>query len=126
MAATICRKHRAALGVAYEAGLRVAAVTVGDSQRMLIRPEFGHWPVADARRLLQSVTGWRLATVAAVQPEKALGNARLLRQQQGDQRVLRQLVERSAIHRLLGINPPKPCQPSFALGSAEGNLGSYR
>ena len=35
MAATICRKHRAALGVAYEAGLRVAAVTVGDSQRML-------------------------------------------------------------------------------------------
>ena len=29
MAATICRKHRAALGVAYEAGLRVAAVTVG-------------------------------------------------------------------------------------------------
>ena len=34
-------------------------------------------------------------------------------------------VERSAIHQLLGINPPKPCQPSFALGSAEGNLGSY-
>ena len=21
--------------------------------------------------------------------------------------------------------PPKPCQPSFALGAAEGNLGSY-
>ncbi len=44
---------------------------------------------ADSRRLLQSVTGRRLATVAAVQPETALqlGNARLLRQQQGDQRV---------------------------------------
>ena len=75
----------------------------------------------------RSVTGWRPTTVAAVQPETALqlGNARLLRQQQGDQRVLRQLVERSAIHQLLGINPPKPCQPSFALGSAEGSLGSY-
>ena len=82
---------------------------------------------ADPRRLLQPVTGRRLAAVAAVQPETALqlGNARILRQQQGDQRVLRQLVERSAIHQLLGINPPKPCQPSSALGSAEGNLGSY-
>jgi hypothetical protein len=42
----------------------------------------------------RSVTGWRPTTVAAVQPETALqlGKARLLRQQQGDQRVLRQLI----------------------------------
>jgi len=46
LAATTCRKHRAALGVAYGAGLRVAevaALKVGDidSQRMLIRVERG-------------------------------------------------------------------------------------
>jgi hypothetical protein len=33
-----------------------------------------------------------------------------LRQQQGDECVLRELVERVAIHRLLGIGPPKSCQ----------------
>ena len=37
--------------------------------------------------------------------------ARLLRQQQGDEVVLRQLLEGGAIHQLLGIGPPKSCQP---------------
>ena len=46
LAATTCPKHRAALGVAYGAGLRVAEVAslkVGDidSKRMLIRVERG-------------------------------------------------------------------------------------
>ena len=64
------------------------------------------------RWLVQSVAGRWLAAVAAVQPEAALqfGNARLLRQQQGDECVLRELVERVAIHRLLGIGLPKSCQ----------------
>ena len=44
------RKHRAALGVAYEAGLGVAAVTVGDSQRMLIRARQG-WASTKPRRI---------------------------------------------------------------------------
>src|SRR5271157_6471626 len=79
---------------------------------------------ADTRRLLQSVTGWRLATVTAVQPEPALqlGNlsaqcrhlgsmASFLRQQQRNDGVFRELVERGAIHRILRIGPPKSCQP---------------
>src|SRR5580658_897191 len=71
---------------------------------------------AGPRRPLQSVARWRLAAVAAVQPETALqlGNARLLRQQQRDECVLRELVERGAIHRLLGIAPPKSCQPKLS------------
>ncbi len=79
---------------------------------------------ADPHRLLQSVAGWRLAAVAAVQTQPALqlGNARLhrrhlscvtrlLRQQQGDEVGLRQLLKGGALHRILGIGPPRSCQP---------------
>jgi hypothetical protein len=73
---------------------------------------------AGVLRLLQSVARRRLATIAAVQPETALqlGNACLLRQQQRDKLVLRQLVERRAIHRLLAIGQPKSCQPKSCSG----------
>ena len=74
---------------------------------------------AGPRRLLQSVTGRRLAAVAAVQPETTLqlGNARLLRQQQRDELVLRELTKGGVIHRLLGIGLPKSCQPKSSPGS---------
>jgi hypothetical protein len=74
-------------------------------------------------RLHQPVARWRLAAVAAVQPEPALQlrNARphrchlghvtrLLRQQQGDEVLLRQLFKNGAIHQFLGICRPKSCQ----------------
>ena len=76
---------------------------------------------ADPRRLVQSIAGWRLAAVAAVQPKTALqlGNACFLRQQQRNQVVFREMVERSAIHRLLRIAPPKSCQPNSQSASAQ-------
>ena len=59
-------------------------------------------------RLLQPVAGGRFAAVAAVQSEPALqfANARLLRQQQRDQVVFRELAERGAIHRILESTAP--------------------
>src|SRR4051794_4419933 len=92
-------------------------------------PPAGRLPqAAGPRRLLQSVTGWRLAAVAAVQSETALqlGNARLLRQQQRDERVLRQLVQRGAIHRILGIGPPKSCQPKSCPPTAPRCTGRHQ
>ncbi len=47
-------------------------------------------------------------------PALQLGNACLLRQQECDEFVLRELVERGAVHRLLGIGPPKSCQPNLS------------
>jgi hypothetical protein len=76
---------------------------------------FARWfpQTAHTRRLLQPVAGWRLAAVAAVQPKTALqlGNAGFLRQQQSNQVVFREMIEHSAIHRLLRIGTPKSCQP---------------
>ena len=75
MAATICRKHRAALGVAYEAGLRVAAVKVGDSQRMLIRARQG-WafppskPAASSHRLRPIRRDKSLRLIKAIEAEE--------------------------------------------------------
>jgi integrase/recombinase XerD len=41
LTATTCLKHQAALSVAYGAGLRVAEVSMLDSERMLLRVERG-------------------------------------------------------------------------------------
>jgi len=102
---------------------------------------------ADPDRLRQPVAGRRLAAVAAVQPKPAfqfgkpcrlLGKARLLRQKQRNEFVLRQGVEHGGIHRLLGTGRIAPCQlksgtrlpkthksaPSFPQVPA-GDLGSY-
>ena len=81
MAATICRKHRAALGVAYEAGLRVAAVTVGDSQRMLIRARQG-WafprsPAASSHRLRPIRRDKSLRLIKAIEAEEPRSSLRL-------------------------------------------------
>src|SRR5208282_977398 len=95
---------------------RMALLTAGLLARRL--PQ-----AADAGRLLQPVARWRLAAVAAVQlkPALQLGDlrpqrrhlnrvARLLRQQQRDEVVVRELAERGTIHRLLGIDNPPHCQ----------------
>src|SRR4029077_17345888 len=88
---------------------------------------------ADPHRLLQPVTRWRLAAVAAVQAEPALQlsnaclhrchlsrMACLLRQEETDEVVRRKSLKCCAVHRLLGIERPKSCQTEPSAGPSRG------
>jgi len=107
--------------------------------RMSLLPAWllaGAFPqAADPWRLAQPVARWRFAAVAAVLPEPALQfcNARphrrhlsrmmrRLRQQQGDEVVLRELLKGGTVHRLLGIGAPKSCQSEILAGRRADDL----
>ena len=72
----------------------------------------------DCRRLLvrggffsPSLDGGLPLCCCSARDDVQLGNARLLRQQQRDELVLRELTKGGVIHQLLEIGLPKSCQP---------------
>jgi hypothetical protein len=104
-------------------------VASGFSTWQSVSPGWPFWPPVflpdDSRKLLTrgaflnpSLDGG-LPLLLLFSPRRRSNSAmrRLLRQQQRDEFVLRELAERFAIHRLLGIGPPKSCQSKSHSGS---------